>query len=264
MLGLQPRPRPEVQAVANAERHVGTAKLDDAAVVVEHQIDLGKRRPEPVEPGHQPGAGEGRLDRDLQAVGRRLPAHLAQPPVDRVEAGGELTQQRAAGIGQPHTPMQALEQRRSEQRLELADLPADGCLRHQQLFGRAAEARCRPAASKLRSAVSGSRPRFIPITSSHRKSKICSFEAFGEPRSNRRVEARRRTVFGHFEIFQDVLRIVTFSPHGGQAIERRPGAEPPIRLRRPIAPAPAAAADRQRRGACRRLCRGASRADAGR
>ena len=144
MLGLQPRPRPEVQAVANAERHVGTAKLDDAAVVVEHQVDLGKRRPEPVEPGHQPGAGEGRLDRYLQAVGRRLPAHLAQPPVDRVEAGGELTQQRAAGIGQPHTPMQALEQRRSEQRLELADLPADGCLRHQQLFGRAAEAQVSP------------------------------------------------------------------------------------------------------------------------
>jgi len=38
-------------------------------------------------------------------------------------------------------------------------------------------------------------------------------------------------VFGHFEILQDVLRIVTFSPHGRQAIERRPGAEPPIRPR---------------------------------
>ena len=65
---------------------------------------------------------------------------LREPPVDVVEADGQLLEEVPAGFGELDPAMQSREQRLACQRLQLADLPADCCLRHEQFFRRAAEA----------------------------------------------------------------------------------------------------------------------------
>jgi len=66
----------------------------------------------------------------------------------------------------------------------------------------------RPAASKLRSAVNGNRPRFIRITSGHSNAKLYSFEQIGQLALNPDKEITAMSEL--LSILGDVVRILTF------------------------------------------------------
>jgi hypothetical protein len=100
----------------------------------------------PVEARKQPSVGECRFDADPKIDLGRLRENLRQPPVDVVEAGGQLIEKQSTRFRQLDPAVQTLEQRFAYQGLQLADLPADRRLRDEQLFRRAAEAQ-QPARS---------------------------------------------------------------------------------------------------------------------
>jgi hypothetical protein len=106
--------------------------------------------------------------------------------------------------------MAPLEQRLTQYLFQLADLSADGGLRDEQFLGRKREA-LEPSRDLEASQCRQRQPTTLhPITSSHPKSTISSFEdrAQGEENNRERREAMWKQIVS---ILMDAIRLVTFT-----------------------------------------------------
>ena len=126
--------------MANGHLCLVTAKLHQPHIRVDRDVDVGVLLSKPIEARDQPRAGKRGFDADPKHGLGWFSQDLRKPHVDLVEAGGQLIQQEPARFGQFDPPMQALEQRLADECFQLADLTADRGLRHEQFFGRSAEA----------------------------------------------------------------------------------------------------------------------------
>ena len=119
------QPRIVAVTVPDGEIHRLPGEIDDAGGRVQPDLDAGMTLPKAVEPAYQPLRAEAGLDADGQGPTHGAPVERLHGAPNLVESVAHTRQQRLAGRGELHGPVQAHEEDLAEVGLQRAHLLSD-------------------------------------------------------------------------------------------------------------------------------------------